>query len=178
MNTRKWAIVAVLTLFGCLPASARSAAAPDSSEVKLQKLSWADLQKHLATRDGAKWILIDAWATTCGPCKENFPHLVEMSRKYGPKGLVVISLSLDDPTDAKAIASAEGFLRDQKATFTNVLLDEEFGEGYEKLDISAIPAVFLYGPDGKEAKRFTMDDPNHQFTYEDVEREVVERLGE
>ena len=33
-------------------------------------------------------------------------------------------------------------------------------------NINAIPAVFLYGPDGKEVKRFTLDDPNNQFTYE------------
>lgn len=175
MTIRSRSLFVALALFGLVAAPARSAE-PDPAEVKLQSLSWADFQKHLATRDGAKWILVDAWATTCGPCKENFPHLVEMSRKYGPKGLVVISLSLDDPTDAKAVASAEEFLREQQATFTNVLLKEEFGDGYEKLDINGIPAVFLYGPDGKEAKRFTMDDPNDQFTYEQVEKEIAERL--
>lgn len=168
----------LLVALACLGFSAAPAHPADSGpkEVKLQNLSWTEFQKHLATREGAKWILVDAWATTCGPCKKNFPHLVEMNQKYGPKGLVVVSLSLDDPADAKAVAAAETFLREQKATFTNVLLNEEFGEGYEKLDISAIPAVFLYGPDGKEAKRFTMDDPNNQFTYEQVEKEIAERL--
>lgn len=164
--------VAVLAAIGMLSAPAHSA------EVKLQKLSWADFQKQVAAQEGAKWILVDAWATTCGPCMENFPHLVEMSKKYGPKGLVVMSLSLDDPEDEKAVAAAEKFLQQQKATFPNILLDEEYGEGYEKLDISGIPAVFLYSPDGKEAKRFTMDDPNNQFTYEEVEKEVAERLGD
>src|SRR6185312_5488272 len=103
----------------------------------------------------------------------NFPHLVEMDRKYRDKGLAVISLSLDDNTDKKALADAEKFLQEKKARFTNVLLDEEFGVGFEKLDIGAIPAVFLYGPGGKEIARFTMDDPNNQFTYDDVEKAIT-----
>ena len=41
------------------------------------------------------------------------------------KGLAVISLSLDDPTDKAAVAEAEKFLKEKKAVFTNVLLDEE-----------------------------------------------------
>ena len=60
--------------------------------------------------------------------------------------------------------------------FTNYLLDEEAGVGYEKLNINAIPAVFLFGPDGKELKRFTLDDPDKQFTYEQVEQAVQELL--
>lgn len=150
---------------------------PKADAVSLQKLTWAEFQKHLASTKDAKFTIVDAWATTCGPCKKNFPHLVEMSRKYGDKGLAVVSLSLDDCEDAKALADAEKFLREKKATFTNVLLKEEFGVGFDKLDISAIPAVFLYGPDGEEIKRFTMEDVDNQFTYEEVEKDVRQRLG-
>ena len=88
----------------------------------------------------------------------------------------MISLSLDDPTDKAAVAEAEKFLKSKKAAFTNVLLDENFGDGFEKLNINAIPAVFLFGPDGKEVKRFTMDDPNNQFTYDEVEKAIVALL--
>ena len=70
-----------------------------------------------------------------------------------------------------------GSSREKKAVFTNVLLDESSGEGFEKLNINTIPAVFLYGPDGKEVKRFTMDDPDNQFTYADVEKVLGDLLG-
>jgi hypothetical protein len=100
-----------------------------------------------------------------------------MHRKYAPKGLAVVSLSLDDPADKAAVAEAEKFLKEKKAAFTNILLDENFGDGFDKLNINAIPAVFIYGPDGKEVKRFTMDDPNNQFTYDEVEKAVVALLG-
>src|SRR5262249_18974466 len=146
-----------------------------AGDVKLERLNWRELQKRLAN-PGVKFTIVDAWSTTCGPCKENFPHVVEMHRKYASKGLAVISLSLDDPSDRAAVDEAEKFLKARNAAFTNVLLDENFGDGFEKLRINAIPAVFLYGPDGKEVKRFTMDDPNNQFTYDEVEKAVVALL--
>lgn len=145
----------------------------DAASVKLEALKWPQFLERIAANKAAKFTIVDAWATTCGPCKKNFPHLVEMNHKYAKKGLAVVSLSLDDPSDKNALVDAEKFLKEKKATFTNILLDEELGVGFEKLDIGAIPAVFLYGPGGKEIARFTMDDPNHQFTYDEVEQAVI-----
>jgi thiol-disulfide isomerase/thioredoxin len=150
----------------------------DDQAVKLERLSWQRLQERLSANKEIKFTLVDAWSTTCGPCKENFPHLVEMHRRFAGKGLAVISLSLDDPSDKAAVAEAEKFLKEKNAQFTNVLLDENFGEGFEKLNINTIPAVFIYGADGKEVKRFTMDDPNNQFTYAQVEKALASLLGD
>jgi thiol-disulfide isomerase/thioredoxin len=124
-----------------------------------------------------KLVLVDAWATYCPPCMENFPHLLQMHHTYGSKGLKVISASFDDPEAAEDVAKAEKFLLEQKAVITNVLIKEDYGVPYEKFNINAIPAVFLYTPDGKEYQRFTMDDPNNQFTYEDVEKAVKAYLS-
>ncbi|MGO9469141.1 MAG: TlpA family protein disulfide reductase [Isosphaeraceae bacterium] len=147
-----------------------------AGEVKLVRLTWKQLQERLAGDKTIKYTLVDAWSTTCGPCKENFPHVLAMHRRFAKKGLAVVSLSLDDPTNKAAVAEAEKFLKEKNSVVTNVLLDEESGEGYEKLNINAIPAVFIYGPDGKEVKRFTMDDPNNQFTYDEVEKAVAALL--
>jgi thiol-disulfide isomerase/thioredoxin len=172
----RFAIVSVGLILAA--AAARPASSDDSAavDVKLEHLNWSQFQARLAANDKFKYTLVDAWATTCGPCKENFPHVIEMHRKYAKKGLAVISLSLDDPTSKHAIAEAEKFLKEKKSVVTNVLLEEEFGVGFEKLGISTIPAVFLYSPSGKELKRFTMDDPNNQFTYDEVEKAVVALL--
>ena len=153
--------------------------ADDSGSVKLEAMKFDAFKARLA-RAGSnhyKYTIVDAWATNCGPCKENFPHLVAMHKKFAAKGLQVVSLSLDDTSDEKAVAAAKAFLQEKKAKFLNVLLDEDFGVGFEKLDINSIPAVFLFGPDGKELQRFTMDDPNHQFTYEQVEKAVEKLLA-
>jgi thiol-disulfide isomerase/thioredoxin len=166
------ALVSAGALLAGVALSDDSAATPP---VKLDRLTWKEFQQRLVNKN-VKFTMIDAWSTTCGPCKENFPHVIEMHHKYRDKGLAVISLSLDDPTDQKAVAEAERFLKQKKAVCSNVLLDESFGEGFEKLNIGAIPAVFVFGPDGKEVRRFTMDDPNNQFTYVEVEKAVVALL--
>jgi thiol-disulfide isomerase/thioredoxin len=142
---------------------------------ELKPVKFDEFLKRVANKD-AKFTLVDVWASWCVPCKENFPHLVEMHHKYADKGLSVASLSFDDPAEPKQVADAKEFLDAKKAAFANYLLDEEQGVGYEKLNIGAIPAVFIYGPDGKEVKRYTMDDVNNQFTYEQVEKDVVALL--
>src|SRR4051794_18513015 len=100
---------------GVVAAAPGSVAGRKAPRIKLQSLKWAEFKDRIATNKNAKFTLVDAWATTCAPCKENFPHLVEMHHKYAAKGLAVVSLSLDDPTDAKAIAAAEKFLHEKKA---------------------------------------------------------------
>jgi thiol-disulfide isomerase/thioredoxin len=144
-------------------------------DVKLERLKWTQFQQRLVNSQ-VKYTMVDAWSTTCGPCMENFPHVIEMHKKYAPKGLAVISLSLDDPSETAAVAAAERFLKEKHAAFTNILLDENFGDGFDKLNINGIPAVFIFGPDGKEVKRFTMDDPKNQFTYDEVEKAVANLL--
>jgi thiol-disulfide isomerase/thioredoxin len=171
-----WACSIAIVVGGAFVGVGKAGDDAAGGAVKLERLKWSQLQKRLAN-PAVKYTMVDAWSTTCGPCKENFPHVLEMHKKFAPKGLAVISLSLDDPSDKDAVAAAEKFLKEKKATFTNVLLDENFGDGFDKLNINGIPAVFIFGPDGKEVKRFTMDDPNNQFTYDEVEKAVANLLG-
>lgn len=164
--------VTPIDLAAAAPSALFADNAPAESEgIALQKKTFAEFQKAVANPD-VKYTVVDVWATTCGPCKENFPHLVAMSKTFKDKGLACVSLSLDDREDTQAQAAALEFLKTKGATFTNILLDEEFGAGYEQLGINAIPAVFVYGPDGKEVKRYTLDDPDSQFTYEQVESDI------
>jgi len=146
------------------------------SEVKLTTVKFDAMIKQIASKQ-AKLTVVDAWATWCGPCKKNFPHLVEMHEKYSGKGIAFASLSLDDTTKPKQVAEATEFLREKKAEFANFILDETMDDAFEKLDITAIPAVFMFGPDGKIIRKFTLEDPNNQFTYEQVESAVQEFLA-
>ena len=150
----------------------KDAPAPAVEAVRLEAIKYADLKGRIAALPGKKYALMDVWSSTCGPCKENFPHVVQLHERLGKKGLAVISLSLDPPDEPDAVASAEAFLRAKGATFTNWRMDEDPTVVYEALDFSAIPAVFLFKPDGSLLKKFTWDDPNHQFTYDEVEKAV------
>jgi thiol-disulfide isomerase/thioredoxin len=156
-------------------APAKEKEADADGAVKLEKVKFDEFARRMANKN-AKYTLVDVWATWCAPCKENFPHVVEMHKKYSGKGLAVASLSFDDPTEAKQVHAAQEFLAEKKAVMANYLLDEEQGVGNEKLNVNSIPAVFIYGPDGKEVKRFTWDDPDNQFTYEEVEETVAALL--
>lgn len=152
-------------------------AGQDYPEVTFEKVNYDAFLKRVASNpDKPKYTIVDVWASWCGPCKENFPHVIEMHRKFADKGLAVVSLSFDDPEKTADVESAKAFLREKKATMTNFLLDEGEGVGFEKFRVNSIPAVFLYGPDGKEVKRFTWDDPDNQFTYDQVEKTVAALL--
>jgi thiol-disulfide isomerase/thioredoxin len=165
-----------------IAADNKSEVAPGSTsaaepEVVLEKVTYDAFLRRIAENPAKpRYTIVDTWATWCGPCKENFPHVVQMHEKFAPQGLAVVSMSFDDPSEPKQIEDARAFLREKKAKFTNFVLDEAEGVGFEKFGINSIPAVFVYGPDGKEVKRFTWDDTKNQFTYEDVEKAVAALL--
>ena len=67
-------------------ASARSDDGDAAGKVKLERLNWKQFQARLRENQKIKYTLVDAWSTTCGPCKENFPHVLEMHKKFAEQG--------------------------------------------------------------------------------------------
>jgi thiol-disulfide isomerase/thioredoxin len=155
------------------PAQEEKEAKGEKGAVKLEVKKYADIGKAIRKLRG-KVVVADIWAFWCVPCKKEFPHLVELHRKYAPDGLACVSVSLDDEDGhAKALK----FLQDRKATFLNLRAEEDKEEIFKKMDLKNIPAVFVFDRDGLRAGKFTMDDPDNQFSYEkDVEPLVRELL--
>jgi thiol-disulfide isomerase/thioredoxin len=89
-----------------------------------------------------KVVLVDFFASWCEPCKASFPAMEELHKKYGPQGLVVIAVNVDE--DKKDMAE---FLKKNPVTFTVVR------DGSQKLvnkaGIATMPTSFLIGADGK-----------------------------
>lgn len=155
---------AFVVLFG-------AASATSAEEVEIQVVKLSGLQKAVADQKG-KIVVVDFWATFCIPCKEEFPNLVKLHADHGPKGVVCISVSVDDPEDKDA---ALKFLRKEKATFLNLLLDEAPEKYQKELNFASVPTVLVYGKDGKLVKKFNATKPEEAFTYKDI-RKVVEEL--
>jgi thiol-disulfide isomerase/thioredoxin len=72
-----------------------AAAAPATP---LPPLDEAGFQKLLAANKG-KVVLVDFWATWCEPCRKEMPLISKMSERLRAKGLVVITVSADEPED-------------------------------------------------------------------------------
>lgn len=110
----------------------------------------------LADRDGnevalsslvgeGKYVLLDFWASWCGPCMMEVPYLVETYAAYHEKGLEIYGVSLDRNADDWKEA-----LEANEMTWVNVMASGEAGQQVqENYAIQSIPSNFLIGPDGK-----------------------------
>jgi peroxiredoxin len=86
-------------------------AAWKSREVSVEPIDEAGV-KALAGNATPKLRLVNLWATWCGPCVEEFPHLVTLSRQFEGRGFDVITISQDDPDQIQAVRD---FLRSEHA---------------------------------------------------------------
>jgi thiol-disulfide isomerase/thioredoxin len=107
-----------------------------------------------------KVVLLNFWATWCGPCKAEIPGFVELQQQY-KNDLVVLGLSVDDPAD-----KAKAFADQYKVNYPMVLglgrddIQDAYGPIY------GIPASFLISRDGKVCKRHLGIAPKAQFERE------------
>ena len=94
-----------------------------------------------------KVVLIDFWATWCGPCVAEIPNVLQQYEKYHDKGFEVIGISLDQDREA-----LEKFVAEQKVPWP-ILFEKPEGDGWQHplstfYGISGIPTVILIGRDG------------------------------
>ena len=142
----------------------------EASEVALSIMSWEEAQEQLASKKG-RLIVLDLWSTSCVPCRREFPHLVQLHRDHGDE-VACVSFSMDyagrasKPPETYRDKVTE-FLQNQGATFENILGSDDPDALYEKLELAAIPAVYVYDREGNLLKRFDNEDPEaEEFTYE------------
>ena len=91
-----------------------------------------------------KVVLINFWATWCGPCKILTPWLVELQNEYGPRGLVIIGITLDEDATAADIAE---FADEFRVNYTIVIGNEKVAKAYR--GVPAMPQSVVIGRNGK-----------------------------
>jgi thiol-disulfide isomerase/thioredoxin len=112
-----------------------------------------------------KVVVINFWASWCPPCRAEIPGLQEVYRKYRPKGLEIVGISLDRD-GWKAVSP---LVRDMNIEYPVVLGDNDVANAYG--GIRAIPTTIIVDRDGKIVDRVTGFLDRRQF--EDEIREII-----
>jgi thiol-disulfide isomerase/thioredoxin len=118
---------------------------PPASDISVETLAIDQLADLLARHQG-QVVLIDYWATWCGPCLQKFPHTIELSHQFADAGLHVISVSCDDPGDRSKVVAT---LQKLGAEIENYQTDSGLQETFDAFDIrGGIPFYQLYDREG------------------------------
>src|ERR1700704_2951841 len=122
---------------GATPRLTQSSVAPDFS---LESLDGTTMR--LSDLRG-KAVLLNFWATWCGPCKIEMPWFVDLQNQYGSQGLQIVGVAMDDASK-EDIAK---FAKDMGVNYPILIGKESIGDQYG--GIPALPESFFIGRDGK-----------------------------
>jgi peroxiredoxin len=110
--------------------------APEFGAVSLQNKSTLELAQYRG-----KVLLLDFWASWCGPCRQSLPALENMRREFGPAGFEVIAVNLDEnPQDGL------DFLKKYPVTYP--IVQDAQGRIARLYDVQAMPMSYLIDRQG------------------------------
>lgn len=151
---------AMLALLVLAPVAADARQAPSFNVKTLEgkSLRLAELRN--------KPVIVDFWATWCGPCRASMPHLSSMQTRYEKQGLTVIGMSVDDgaPQNVRKFANKLGI------KFTLAMANDEILDAYGP--IRSIPTTFFINRKGDIVRRVVGYIDGE--TMEDYVKEILE----
>lgn len=150
--------------------AAMTALPPTVLDAQLKSLSGAPIK--LSDYSG-KVLLVNLWATWCGPCRSEIPELVKFHKEFHSKGLEMVGLSTENPEGSAQ--SVQNFVRD---------FNMDYRVGWATADVAitlmqgrdAIPQSFIISPDGRILKRFVGFNP--QSTPTQLRQAIEDALNE
>jgi len=89
-----------------------------------------------------KVVVIDFWATWCPPCRAEIPGYIELQKKYGKDGLVIIGMSVD----RQGPEVVKKFMTEHHVNYRIVMADDDVEAAFGGMD--AIPTTFIIDRDG------------------------------
>ncbi len=160
-----------------------AAATLAASGVTVDLVNHAELLERIAAHRG-RVVVLDCWSTSCPPCVQEFPGLVSLARDYGAQ-VTCLSLSFDYEgfgTPEEVLPPVQEFLSQVGAGAVENLLGREDSDTlYQQLELTSVPAVYVYGRDGRLLRRFDDDYAANKlgrpFSYADVRKLVDQALA-
>jgi thiol-disulfide isomerase/thioredoxin len=126
-------------------------AAPAQSQgtQEAQVVDGKAVKKAIESNKG-KVVLVNYWATWCGPCVAEFPDLVKLQNELGPRGLVVLGVSFDEPDEKPAVNT---FIAKHKVPFPIYLRGsgsvDKFANAFDRRWSGNLPTTLVYDKTGK-----------------------------
>lgn len=117
-----------------------------------------------------QWTLLDFWATWCPPCIDDLPKLSALHDRWAERGFAVVSVSIDEGSDAAK--KVEAMIEEREATHP-VYLDAKDAPAWAAYHVRTVPTQFLVDPAGRIVAQWT-----GTIDLEEVEAEIAQALGD
>jgi peroxiredoxin len=152
--------------------AAKSLAKWDAEPVKLETIDDAAVAT-LVKNEGDKLLVVNLWATWCGPCVAELDDLVTMNRMYRKRPFRMVTISLDEPSKKD---EAQRVLTEHHASMTNYFSTtsdkDKFAEAFDKQWPGPVPYTLVIAPGGKVICRQT-----GAFDPLELKRAIIGHLG-
>jgi thiol-disulfide isomerase/thioredoxin len=119
---------------------------------------------HTLSEYRGRVVVLDFWATWCGPCARVMPRLEKLQQKYRERGVVVFGVNSFETGDPVAAMSRKGY------TYTLLLKGEEMAPAY---GVKSLPVVYVIGADGKVI--YSHAGPEHKHLADVIEKHLAAR---
>jgi thiol-disulfide isomerase/thioredoxin len=165
---KRFAVVAMMLGAACAVLASQQAKPPADPQL----IDAQGLQKVLQQYRG-KPVLLNFWATWCEPCRDEYPMLNELAKQYGPQGLQIVGVSMDDDGD---LILMRRFLARYKPVFPNYRKkpgdEAAFRQSVLPGWTGSMPVSIFYSKDGNQVGYFMGEKPREQY-----EAEIKALLG-
>jgi len=143
-SSSRWFLIPSLCLglLFLLPHCGREKKEPPSRIAPDFKLRTLDGQEIVLFKLKGKVILLDFWATWCGPCRESIPHLIQLYNTYQKNGLEVIGMNVDRGD----IDTVRHFVKSLDIPYPITLTTQEVERGYR---VTGLPTTILVDKEGR-----------------------------
>ena len=158
-----WLLTLVITLSfaACTGSTQRSVvkeSAPPKPVAQMPAIQLTDLDVPMMNKAGAitnaklssltgtgNVVVIDIWATWCGPCRQSIPDLIKVQSEYKSKGLKVIGLTTEEPEETKD--QVKDFVTQNNMSYQVGFATRELAQALKFSN--SIPQCYVFGKDGK-----------------------------
>jgi len=122
-----------------------------TDEQRNAAMTTLDGQEFKLSDLAGKVVILNVWATWCGPCRKEIPDFIQIQEDYKGRGVEVLGVTAED--ERNTAEAVKEFVKEYKINYRVVWVDQA-GWGAYLLPTGAIPQTYIIGQDGRLLKKF------------------------